>query len=295
MNNTKFIRTDLAAECPDIKNGTKLSGITVSNKTHNNIETTVIEVLTDEGSKIINKPIGTYITLTFGNVGTLNENDLENITKELSEQLTKMAEKLLINTKHPVVLTVGLGNRYITPDAIGPLTVKGITVTRHIENRDKELFDMLNMHNISAISPGVLGQTGIETFEIINGIKENVKPDIIIAIDALASRSVDRLATTIQLCDSGIAPGSGIGNNNKAINKSNMGIPVIAIGVPTMVSSSTLVYDALDKAGVSENEELTEVLSNGKSFYVTLNDCDMIVNTLSGIISNAINNAFSLQ
>ena len=294
MNNSEYIRTDLAAECPAIENKLDTSGITITKETSGNIDTTVIKILTDEGAKTLNKPIGTYITLSFNKVSNMSDDDFENLTQTLSEQIKNMADKLLINTKSPSVLVVGLGNRYITPDAIGPLSVKGVIVTRHIEQSDKELFNLINMQNISAISPGVLGQTGIETFEIINGIKQNTSPDLIIAIDALASRSVDRLATTIQIADSGISPGSGIGNHNKAINKQNTGVPVIAIGVPTMVSSSTLIYDALDKAGVEETAELTDVLNNGKSFYVTLNDCDLIVNTLSNVISDAINRAFSL-
>ncbi len=294
MNSKEYIRTDLAAECPVLENSSRVNGITLKKDNIGNVETTVINILTDEGAKVLNKPIGTYVTLSFGKVNTLSEPDFEQITKILSDQIKLMADKLLINTKTPSILVVGLGNRYITPDAIGPLSTKGVIVTRHIEESDKELFRLINMQNISAISPGVLGQTGIETFEIINGINKNIKPDLIIAIDALASRNVDRLATTIQLSDSGISPGSGIGNHNKAINKSTVGVPVIAIGVPTMVSSATLVYDVLDKANVEETEELNEILSNGKNFYVTLNDCDLIVNTLSSLISDAINRAFSL-
>ncbi len=294
MNSKEYIRTDLAAECPVLENSSRLSGITLKKDNIGNVETTVINILTDEGAKILNKPIGTYVTLSFGKINTLSEEDFEQIAKVLSDQIKTMSDKLLINTKTPSILVIGLGNRYITPDAIGPLSIKNIIVTRHIEESDKELFKLINMQNISAISPGVLGQTGIETFEIINGIRENTKPDLIIAIDALASRSVDRLATTIQLSDSGIAPGSGIGNHNKAINKETVGVPVIAIGVPTMVSSATLVYDALDKANVEETDELNEILNNGKNFYVTLNDCDLIVNTLSNLISDAINRAFTL-
>lgn len=293
MNDQEYIRTDLAAECPVIESGKSASGIKISKSNFGNIELTIIDVLTDEGSKAINKPIGKYVTLFFGKINTLDESDFDNITKILSAQIKEMSDKLILNIKNPSVLVVGLGNRYITPDAVGPLTVKGITVSRHLKEKNKKLFDMLNMQSICAISPGVLGQTGIETFEIINGIKQNICPDLIIAVDALASRSTDRLASTIQICDSGISPGSGIGNHNKSINKESTGVPVIAIGVPTMVSSATLVYDALEKAGVEKKDELYDVLNNGKSFYVTLNDCDLIVNTLSQLISDAINTAFT--
>lgn len=150
------------------------------------------------------------------------------------------------------------------------------------------------MRSISAITPGVSGQTGIDSYELVSGAVKTVRPDLVIAIDALASRSVERLATTIQITDSGITPGSGIGNHTKALNKTSLGIPVIAIGVPTMVSSSTLVYDTLEQSGVSDiSKELQQVLENGKSFYVTTNDCDEVVNKLSKLISSALNKAFS--
>ncbi len=294
MNGNQYIRTDLASEYPDVENGKDVSGISVSKESKENAEITRVNILTDEGAKLLNKPIGSYITVSFGKVHLLDETELNSLCDTISDIIKNLAEKAVINTKDPKVLIIGLGNRFITPDAIGPLAVKGITVTRHIESKNKELFDAIKMRSISAITPGVSGQTGIDSFELVLGAVETVRPDIVIAIDALASRSVDRLATTIQISDSGISPGSGIGNHTKALNKASLGVPVISVGVPTMVGSSTLVYDALEKAGLEEiSPDLQQVLENGKSFYVTVNDCDEVVNKLSKLISSALNQAFS--
>lgn len=239
--------------------------------------------------------MGTYITVSFGRVWNISEEGILDIINTVSEKLRLLTLKLLPDKKQYSILIAGLGNRYITSDAIGPLTVKEITVTRHLEERNQKIFEMLERQSISAIAPGVLGQTGIETFELIKSAVDTVKPDLVLVIDALAAKNVNRLATTIQICDTGIAPGSGIGNNRQAINREALGVPVIALGVPTMVSSATLVYDVLEKANLSElSDELNEVLENGMSFFVTLNETDTVVNTLSRILSDSIDMAFSL-
>lgn len=294
----KYVRTDLAAECPKIENGEALSGIKVEQKLEKGIDVTSVEILTDEGARTVGKPIGKYTTFSFPKLIDDSDVNHSNLVELLAQSLYETAQKHLINTKNPNILVVGLGNRFLTPDSIGPLAVKGIIVTRHVQATNTELFNLLNMHSIAAISPGVSGQTGIESFEIIKSTIDSIKPDLVIAIDALASKSVDRLATTIQLGDSGIAPGSGIGNTKKELSKASLGIPVIAIGVPTMVSSATLVFDALEKAGLnptSSESNLEELLNNKHNFYVTLNECDIVVNTLSKVISQAINQAFSFN
>ena len=301
----KYVRTDLAAECPKIENGEILSGIKVERKTQKGIDVCSVEVLTDEGARTVGKPVGRYTTLSFPKL--LDDTDVnhESLVSLLSGLLRETSLRLLINNQNPSILVIGLGNRFLTPDSIGPLAIKGITVTRQVEKSNAELFSLLNMHSIAAISPGVSGQTGIESFEIVKSTVDSIKPDLVIAIDALASKSVDRLACTIQLGDNGIAPGSGIGNTKKELSKATLGIPVIALGVPTMVSSATLVYDALEKAGLNptstglnptlSEEKLEELLNNKHNFYVTLNECDIVVNTLSKVISQAINQAFSFN
>lgn len=286
----QYIRTDLAAECPAIEKSTALDGVSVKNEKDGFCSVTTIDVTTPEGADILGKSMGRYVTVQFGNIVNYNDNELSEISKVLTNQLISLSKSVSGNDSPEKVLVIGLGNQYITPDAIGPLTIKGITVTRHLQTENQELFDMLKMQSISAFSPGVVGQTGIETYDLIKSAVNKVQPDMLVVIDALASKSTDRLASTVQICDTGISPGSGIGNKRSAINSSTMDVPVIAIGTPTMVSSSTLVYDALEKAGITDlSENLVEVLENGKSFFVTLNDSDLVVSTLSDIISNAIN------
>jgi spore protease len=190
----------------------------------------------------------------------------------------------------------GLGNDEITADAIGPETVRRIEVTRHLRTYLPEAYEQIGVCAISALSPGVLGQTGIETVELVRGAAENAKPDVIIAIDALAARSVTRLASTVQLSDAGINPGSGIGNNRRAICLDTVGVPVIALGVPTVVDSSTLVYDALERAGVDKvSRQLTEVLEQGKGFFVSPKESDVIVKKVSALLARSIGQAFLLH
>lgn len=297
MENINYIRTDLASECSALEEKNCPEGISYSEFTRDGATVSSIEILDERGEEALGKPIGNYITVSFGRIWQEDDDSLEKIKKIIAGEIRSLALKMT-ETKNgqgeKSVLIAGLGNRYITPDAIGPQCIHGIEVTRHIHERDVELFGKLHRWNISAITPGVIGQTGIESGELIKSAGEHVRPDLIIVIDALASRSVDRLASTVQLSDSGISPGSGIGNKCKAITEKELGIPVMAIGVPTMVDSSTLVYDALEKAGIRElSPELREVLNNGKSFFVTLNESDIVISALSKLLSDSINAAFS--
>ena len=293
MKNHTFVRTDLAAESPVLEENKKVEGISLDIEKKNSCETVTIKVLDKKGEKALGKAIGTYVTVSFGKVWNLPEADLDEIRNEISNRLKAMAYSLVNDKTELNVLVAGLGNRYITSDAIGPLAIKEITVTRHIKSKNPELFNMLEQQTVSAVAPGVTGQTGIETAELIKGAAKSVSPDLLVVIDALAAKSVDRLATTVQICDTGISPGSGISNSRQALNRETLGVPVIAIGVPTMVNSSTLVYDALEKAGITDiSQELTEVLERGISFFVTLNETDTVVNTLSALIADSINLAF---
>ncbi len=295
MKNINYIRTDLADECVVTKDNRGTEGISVYSKQLPSCSLTEIEILDEEGERQSGKPVGEYITLKFGKIWLSEDRVFNDVSNVLSGELKKIVKMLLPNTEYPSVLVAGLGNRFITSDAIGPQVVNEINVTRHIYSRDKNLFDKLGKWNISAISPGVIGQTGIETEELIKCAVENIKPDLLVVVDALASKSVDRLATTVQITNTGICPGSGIGNTGKAINRENIGIPVIAIGVPTMVDSSTLVYDALTEAGIENiSEKLEKVLENGRSFFVTLNESDIVISSLSKLIANAVNLAFSV-
>ena len=187
----------------------------------------------------------------------------------------------------------GLGNEELTVDAIGPKTVSRLTATRHLRDCDGELYRSLGCSSLSALSPGVLGKTGIETLEILRGAVETTKPDLAVIIDALAARSCDRLAATVQLSDTGIVPGSGVGNHRNAITKETLGVPVLAIGVPTVVDSATLVCDALEMAKIDHfDNSLRKVLENGRSFFVSPKEIDLFVEEICELLSRSLELAF---
>jgi len=289
MTKTSSVYTlsDLAAEC-------------VSD-THPVIEhdfgfATISEVKIADASQseLYGKPIGNYTTISFTRPWTMADADLESLIDLICAQLKSLTENAAPDCSS--VLITGLGNRSMTADALGPLTADRLNVTRHLKTHEPGLFKSLASAETAALVPGVVGQTGIETLEIIRGAVETVKPDLLIVVDSLAARSIDRLATTIQLTDSGIAPGSGIGNHRRAITRESVGTAVIAIGAPTVVSSSTLVYDALYKAKITAvSDDLKSVLENGRSYFVTPKEADTAVNELAVLISEAINRAFSFS
>lgn len=292
----KYKRTDLASECrsDDIINGRNESGISYTEKEQNGFEVSVLDILNRDGEKIIGKPIGRYVTINVGKVWTMPDSRFDECTELLAEHIRIMTESAVDRNCADNILIAGLGNRYITSDALGNETLKNIIVTRHIKDHDTHLYDALGGKSISAIAPGVIGQTGIETLELIRGAVSNVKPDIVIVIDALAAGDLSHLATTVQITDTGIAPGSGIGNKRLAINSQSLGCPVIAIGVPTVVESSTLVYAALEEAGIEDiSAELIQVLENGRGFFVTPKESDIVTSELSRLISDALNTALS--
>lgn len=292
MNNIKkFIRTDLAAETvPDVNNGAE-SGIKYTEEEKSGYKIETLEVLDERGVKTVGRPIGTYITVNVGKLWLASDEQTESAVEVISEQLRKLSDKLIPNGGG--VLVCGLGNREITSDAVGPLAVRDVTVTRHIHGSDARLFELLGSREISAFAPGVVGQTGIETLELVRGAAQNAGPALIVVIDALAARSTERLAATVQLCDTGLSPGSGIGGSRKALNAEELGIPVIAVGVPTIVDSSTLVCDAFERAGLNEIPPALEaVLENGRSFFVSRGDSDIAVSSLSSVVSQSVNSAF---
>jgi spore protease len=290
-NNSAYIRTDLATETLLPSEEASISGIKFTERVHGNVRVAELVIESDKTAEIIGKPVGRYLTVSFGKLWLTSDEEAEQVSKTIAAELKYLAYRAVPDLKS--VMVVGLGNQYITADSIGPLTVKDIIITRHIKEHDEELFNKMGYLDISSVTPGVVGQTGIETLELIRGAVANVNPSIVVVIDALASRSIDRLAATVQLTDSGISPGSGIGNKRRAINKASLGVPVIAIGVPTVVDSSTLVYDALERAGITDlSAELIKVLENGKSFFVSLKECDIAVLELSRAISRAVNEAF---
>lgn len=262
------LRTDLAAEAHEISKGKakEIDGVLSNSQQFEDLEITTVEVTNERGAAAIEKSIGKYITITVPDI-KYSQQSYEKASAALATEI-----KLLGNmTKETKTLVVGLGNYDVTPDRIGCLTVSQIMVTRHMKKHAPEIFGD-EISSVCAISPGVLGTTGMESSDIVKSIADNLKPDLIIAIDALAAADYSRIGTTIQLSDAGIQPGAGIGNNRNALNKASLGIPVIAVGTPTVVDASAIT-----------NGENTEPL------MVTPRDIDLIVKKCSKAIASGIN------
>ena len=223
--------TDLALERREIfrknNNLEEIDGIEIENKEIDpNLKVTKVDITNQNGEQAIGKPIGTYITIDIQKLRLAEEAEIQKSAEILSEELKEIINKH-IESKDDI-LVVGLGNIYVTPDSLGPKVINDIDVTRHIIKYLPQYIDE-NSRPVSAISPGVLGTTGIETLEILEGVVKEIKPKLLIVIDALASRSIERISSTIQLSDTGIVPGAGVGNTRKEISKNTLGIPVIAI------------------------------------------------------------------
>ena len=287
MNTTSNIRTDLALESQErfVRDNVEIHGVIVEQYDDTEREITVSRVVieSEKGAKAMGKPKGTYITLESPNLAVPDEDYHREVSVLLSKELQKLLPLELSGDCS--VLVVGLGNRMVTADSLGPLVSDNLLITRHIVKEYGRLaLDKSYVHEISSIVPGVMSQTGMETFEIIKGIIEKTCPDAMIAIDALAARSTKRLNRTIQLADTGIHPGSGVGNHRNMLSKESLGIPVIAIGVPTVVEAAAIIHDA------HGDESITPHL-NG--MYVTPKDIDESVKRLSFTISEGINLALS--
>lgn len=299
MNNFE-IRTDLALETRELyrkasKIDNEIPGIeTEINDEDKNILITKVRIISDEGANILGKPIGDYITIESPYINDEIQEFDEKFIKKTSEII-----KSLANLKdNDSILVVGLGNSDVTPDSLGPKSIEKLEITRHLVKYAPELLPE-NTRQISAVVPGVLGTTGIETSDIIKGIIAETSPDILIVIDALAAKEMNRIGRTIQISNTGITPGSGVKNNRSSLSKDNLGIPVIAIGVPTVVGIPVIVEEAVsyvrDKSQEAneylENKEyLKEILSNKDfDFMVTPNDIDDITNNLSRLIAESVN------
>lgn len=307
-------RSDLAIEAAALFNKTEndiksIEGIEYKTEKNDNYTVTRVEVLNKKGEQAIGKQIGTYVTVECPKIRENDDEAFEAVSTVLAGEL----EKMLNLKKYHTVLAVGLGNWNVTPDALGPKVVSKLVVTRHLfEYIPEKIPDTLQA--LCAVSPGVLGITGIETGEIVKGICDKVKPDVVIAIDALASRKIDRISTSIQLSDTGITPGSGIGNKRRGLNEDYIGVKVIAIGVPTVVDAATVANDTIEI--LCENIKKSENLDKdiGKALEITDNEfryplikevlnpfvgdlivtpkeVDEIIDDVSKIIANGINRA----
>lgn len=310
------IRTDLALEAKESfeEDDVKIRGVRVEEDVDEELEirTTTVIIETENGAKTMGKPVGTYITMEAPNMSIPDEDYHREISSVLSGHI-----RSLMKDGEQSVLVVGLGNREVTPDALGPNVVSNLRITRHvIREYGKATLDE-EMHMISAIVPGVMAQTGMETLEIIQGVVQETKPDQVIVIDALAARSTRRLSRTIQITDTGINPGSGVGNHRNGINAQSLGVPVISIGVPTVVDAATIVNDTMENLvesmdhsdhirnlggalgtlnKVEKQQMIRELISpHLNTMYVTPKDIDETVKRISYTISEGLNMALQIS
>ncbi len=313
-----MIRTDLALEAKERFEGETgrteaLQGVLVETSflEGTNGSLTKVTILNQEGERALQKPMGIYLTIEAEDLPRPDETYQEQISAELSKQLLT----LLPEKDRRSILVVGLGNREVTPDALGPKVVEHLCITRHIRLANLPSF-LKKEYDISGIVPGVMAQTGMETYEIVKGIVEETHPSAVLVIDALAARSTKRLNTTIQISDAGIHPGSGVGNHRKALTKETLGVPTISIGVPMVIDAATIAGDtmehlitALEEAnliqGLSQTMEefdeedkrqfILELMDKRlQKMYVTPKDVDASVEQISFTISEAINRAFAV-
>lgn len=284
MNNA---RTDLALEAREVwqesaESNTQLSGVWARDIKSNGFRISRVKILNEEGASALGKPCGSYTTVELEGI---SRRDIESFPKAINTVARELSE--LIPKTEGCVLVVGLGNEGITPDAVGASTIEHIMVTRHLVEKMPEIFG--NMRPVSAVAPGVLGMTGVESGEIIRGVAEHIKPDYIIVIDALASMKLSRLCKTVQITDTGIVPGSGVGNSRAAINKETMGIPVIAMGVPTVVDIATIIGNFAEDSGIKiPGKALSEY---SEKLLVTPKDIDVHISDIGRILGYAINSA----
>ena len=303
-------RTDLAIERRDLyrkANNIKeeIPGIETNESEINGTKVTRVKITNDQGANAIGKPVGNYITMDIKNLKSATEDEIQNSAEVLAKELEKLYA-IHLNGKEDI-LVVGLGNMGVTPDALGPSVVKDIDITRHLLKYAPQYLEE-GARPVSAIAPGVLGTTGIETQEILEGIVKNVKPKLLIVIDSLASKSIERISSTIQIADTGIVPGAGVGNVRKELSKSTLGIPVIALGIPTVVEAATIAADSIDlfieklQQDAKSNEYLNELKTQDKyemikevlmpndfNFIVTPKEIDGLIENMSSIVARGIN------
>lgn len=317
------IRTDLALEEKERfeSDQVEVQGVVLEEEydKEREIRVTTVRIETENGAKTMGKPVGTYLTIEAPNLSSPDEGIHREVSEELAKYLIEVMKKIIPESEHDKeVLVIGLGNRQATPDALGPYVADNLNVTRHIVKEYGKYVALEEMNCVvSAIVPGVMAQTGMETAEIIKGVVRETKPDLLIVIDALAARNSRRLNRTIQIADTGINPGSGVGNYRNAITKETIGVPVIAIGVPTVVDAVTIVSDTMENllsaletseslkgvglvlGGYSEAEKyelIKELIApNLNSMFMTPKDIDETVKRLSYTISEGLNLAFSGQ
>ena len=308
-------RTDLALERRDLYNKANniekdINGIEAEEeKVDDNITISRVKVTNEKGEEAIGKKKGNYITIDVKNLKIANEEEIQKTSEIVTNELRKLINEHV--QENGSVLIVGLGNIYVTPDSLGPKVINEIDITRHLLEYMPEVLDK-NTREVSAISPGVLGTTGIETMEILKGIIDNTKPQLVIIIDALASRNIERISSSVQIADTGIVPGAGVGNARKELTENTLGVPVIAMGIPTVVEAATIAADSLtlfinkvQEKGESNDflnklqEEdkykiIKEILAPEEyNFIVTPKEIDSLIEKMKDIVARGINFAIN--
>lgn len=279
-----MIRTDLAVESVESlenEDSKKIEGVIKQESNFGNISVVKVKITNTMGEQTVGKPIGTYVTITTSDFA---HSSTDNVGEAL-RVATKEISSLIKDKTQGGVLVVGLGNRSCTPDALGPKAASRILVTRHMADHLSNILQIPDMTKVCSVAPGVLGQTGLETAELIKGVVAKISPSLVIVIDALAARSMDRLGRTIQISDTGISPGSGVGNSRQELNEKTIGVPVISIGIPTVVDAVTMAQDIL---GTEQAEDLD---NERNSMIVTPREIDLLIEHSADIISMALNKA----
>lgn len=296
-------RTDLALEARESfpKDDVEISGVSldketviIDDKRNIRLDISTVKIMNEAGAKKMNKPQGSYITIESGDISELSDECMEKVSVEIGSRIEQLAGVL----HEKKIMVAGLGNRYVTADSLGPIVVDNLNITRHFAKEyGVEFLGKIGMGEVCAISPGVMAQTGMEAAEILESVADSVKPDVLIVIDALAARSVKRVTSTIQITDTGINPGSGVGNHRVGINEDSIGVKVISIGVPTVVEAEVIVSDRIEefmkKQNFNDNEIQQFIMNMGQTeinnMYVTPKNIDETVRDMGELVAMSIN------
>lgn len=279
-------RTDLAIERHESVKGEELKGVRLEVREDEGVKISHITVTDEEGERALGKKKGRYVTAELPSLEK-SSSMLDSWSEILSREI-----KNLLPEKEGTVLVAGLGNKEITPDALGPECISLLLATRHLGKELEKSSILSELNSVAGIVPGVLGNTGIETAEILKGIVRQIEPVAVIVIDALAARSLERLGCTVQMCDTGVSPGSGVGNRRKRIDADFLGVPVIAVGVPTVVDGITVALDVLETGGVDlDDDKRRSILKSEKGMMVTPKEIDLVIKRASTLLSLSVNRA----
>ncbi len=287
QENQENFGTDLAAERRQAD--TDIAGVEFRREDFGAVALERITVSSEEGARALGRPQGHYHTLTTGRMETLGEEEKQQAAEILADLISEMSDALLPG--YPMhVLTVGLGNAALTADAVGPLTCQKIPATRHIAREEPEIFRALDCTEVSVLTPGVSAQSGMDAADVVDAVAGRTKPDLLIVVDALAARATERLGTTVQISDTGIMPGSGVGNHRQALTEEDLGIPVLVLGVPTVTDSRVFIYEEAARCGMAWEPREREA----PGMFVSPKEIGDIVSCASDILSSAINRVFGV-